>query len=173
MTCSPQSYPVGVEQCLAQPVYICNADEIGGTGGAVPPTAAGAFIALAPVCAEIDGVPMKITPVVYMTPGAGAGEPQYLDALGFPVSGANAILVNDCRCDLPPDACPAVIGVTLACYDTGSGSVAVTGTKTVVSGSVVSCAFEVVESTDPAYAIGDSITDVSLFTAIGCDCKAC
>lgn len=33
MACNPSEYPTGVKRCQASPVYVCNADEIGGGGG--------------------------------------------------------------------------------------------------------------------------------------------
>ncbi len=136
----------------------------------LPSVVEGTLLALAPVCAAVDGVPTKITPVVFMTTAGIGGAPQYLDPLGIPISGTSIIVINDCHCEPSADDCPVTEEIELLCFDTGNGAVAVTGTQTTLYGGVVTYDLAVVESTDPAYAVGDSITDISSFTALECYC---
>lgn len=170
MACNPRDYPVGVDRCAASPVYICNTEDINGNSMPLPSVVEGTLLALAPVCAAVDGVPVKITPIVFVTTTGIGGAPQYLDPLGLPVTGTSIVVINDCHCEPPADDCPVTTEVDLLCYDTGNGSVAVTGTQTTLYGGGVTYSLTVVETTDPAYPVGALVTDIASFTALECLC---
>lgn len=160
MTCNPPEYPTGVKRCQASPVYICNADELGGGGGMITGEVSVITLqamTLSPVCALVNGTPAVVTPIVFYDPVAGTvGSAVYMDALGVPVTGTVTLSPDPCACN--PLVCDSITP-ELACYDTGNGSVAVV----IPSGTVQ-------ESTDPAYATGDTITDLSSFTQVSCVC---